>query len=103
MAVAAADTFRVHLPPLTAAWVVEHGGLEQSQLVHKNNELFAAEERAGLPLFLTPAAARELQNGAVMARLLGTRFRKHGAECPSSPGALAPGTGPQWALLTAAL
>ena len=88
----ATDTFRVHLPPLTAAWVVEHGGLDQSQLQHKNDELFAPEERAGLPLFLTPAAARELQNGAVMARLLGTLFRKHGAECPVSPDALAPGT-----------
>ena len=88
----AADGFRVHLPPLTARWVVEHGGLEQSQLVHKNDELFAAVERSSLPLFLTPAAARELQNGAVMARLLGTLFRKHGAECPVSPDALAPGT-----------
>ena len=91
-ATASADTFRVHLPPLTASWVVEHGGLDQSQLVHKNNELFAAEERAGLPLFLTPQAARELQNGAVMARLLNTLFRKHAADCPISPDALAPGT-----------
>jgi hypothetical protein len=89
---AAADTFRVHLPPLTASWVVEHGGLDQSQLVHKHDELFAAEERANLPLFLTPQAARDLQNGAVLARLLNTLFRKHGAECPIGPDALAPGT-----------
>ena len=86
------DTFRVHLPPLTADWVVEHGGLDRSQLVHKNAELFDAQERAKLPLFLTPSAARELQNGAVMARLLGTLFRKNGAESPVSPDALAPGT-----------
>ena len=88
------DTFRVHLPPLTADWVVEHGGLDRSQLVHKNAELFETRERASLPLFLTPSAARELQNGVVMARLLGTLFRKNGAASPVAPDLLAPGTEP---------
>lgn len=110
---AVSDTFRVHLPALVAQWVVEHGGLDKSQLVQKIDALSPAEAAppssafaaaaaaalpttpaATLPQFLTPAAARDLQNGVVMARLLGTLFRRNGAECPVSPETLAPGTEP---------
>ena len=82
----------VHLSGPLAAWVVQHGGLDKSQLVQKNSELFPTLAVAEQPHFLTPAAARELQNGAVMARLLVNLFRSHGADCPISVDALAPGT-----------
>jgi hypothetical protein len=91
----------VHLSPPVAQWVVDHGGLDAAEMVQKNSELFpvAADGGGGggsaavsaLPLFLTPAAARALQNGAVMARLLAHLFRANGAECPARADALAPG------------
>jgi hypothetical protein len=82
----------VHLSHAVAQWAVAHGGLDASELVQKNGDLFPAGAVSTLPLFLTPAAARSLQNGAVMARLLATLFRANGAECPVGADALAPGT-----------
>ncbi len=82
----------VHLSAAVAAWVIRHGGVSEADVVHKNAELFQGGDAANnTQRFLTPSASRELQNGAVMARLLASLFSQNKAECPILQGALAPG------------
>lgn len=77
----------VHLSADVAEWVVQTGGLAKGDLEARNQEMFAHSA----PLFLSPPAARQLQNGAVMARLLCSLYAANGAACPVTPAALAPG------------